>query len=539
MSNGAEAAKKILKWRRQPELFFKEVLGINTLEFYQIKLLNAVAQNKRVAVRACHSVGKTWSMARVVLWFYACYENSVIITTAPTFKQVETILWGELREAHNKSAYSIGGNLTRVRLEKSAKHYAFGFSPQKSAGSSEEQQGSSFQGFHSDYVMIIFDEATGITADIWKMADGLMTSGKLVKFVAIGNPTTRACEFFNCFNSARYKKIHLSCFNSPNMIANDFRTMRSVEREILRLQVLPEDERLKEIQDYSNPVPHLLSASWLIDYVMEWGIDHPLVASKAFGNFPDDDADTLIKLSYVNEAIERDIPLDMVELRCIGIDVARFGDDKSVLIEMVGKKQTDLSVGVKQSTTVISGLAVQMINNERKNTNTVVLVDATGIGSGVYDNLVEAQKNGDIDRKVELVEIHFGASAANKNETDKEKAEQDKARFYNLKSRMFHLLAADLKSGLDIFNDLNYLKELPTIKAEPDSRGKLRIESKDDYRKRTGRKSPDFSDALALCNYGRYVNMGFGSFTKQKDIKPLVKQERPKKRRSGIRSREY
>ena len=183
-----------------------------------------------------------------------------------------------------------------------------------------------------------------------------------------------------------------------------------------------------------------------------------------------------VKMSYVEEAIKRDVPYDSGELRCIGVDVARFGDDKSVLIEMVGKRQTDLDVCVKQSTTHVAGMVVTMINNERKAHNTIVLVDATGIGSGVYDNLVEAQQNGFIDRTVDIQEIHFGSSPETKDETDKEKITQDRARFSNLKSRMFQLLADDLRTGLDIYDDTNYLKELPTIKYSIGSNGKLRID---------------------------------------------------------------
>lgn len=533
------ATKKFQEWRRRPKTFFTEVLGIDTLEPYQIDLLNKVANNSKVTVRACHSVGKTWTMARIALWFYSCYPNSIIITTAPTYNQVESLLWGEIREAFKKSKYGLGGNLLRTKLTKSDKHYAMGFSPQKSAGESDEQIGSSFQGFHSDHVMVIFDEATGVATDVWKMAEGLLTSGKVVKFVAIGNPTTKGCEFFKTFSSARFKKVHLNCFDSPNLRENGFTSKRAVKKEIDFLMTLSEDERLQKIEGYKKPAPHLLSASWLIDYVMEWGIDHPLVVSKAFGDFPDDDDNALVKLSYVNAAIERDLPLDMAELRCIGIDVARHGDDKSVLVEMVGKKQTDMAIGVKQDITKVTGLAVNMINNERMATKTVVLVDATGIGAGVFDNLVEAQKTGVISKKVDLHEIHFGMSPETKDETDKEKVAQDKSRFFNLKSRMYHLLADDLKNELDIFNETNFLKELPVIKYELDTKGRLRIESKDVYRKRTSRKSPDHSDALALCNFGRYVNVGYGSFKKSSDSKPLVKQDRPKPRKSGIRAREY
>ena len=528
----------IQKWRTRPETFFVDVLGIDTLEDYQIDLLNKIAVNQRVTVRACHSVGKTWTLARVALWFYACFDESIIISTAPTFNQVEALLWGELRDAFKKSKLDLGGTLLTTSLKKSDKWYCKGFSPQKKAGESDEQLSSSMSGFHSKYVLVIFDEATGIPADIWKMAEGLMTSGIMVRFVAIANPTTRSCEFFKTFTSARYAKVHLSCFNSRNLQVNGFYTISDIEIEVERLLEMPEDTRLIEIQKYKKPVPHLVSAQWVLDFVVEYGIDHPLVISKAFGNFPDDDDNALIKMTWVESAIAREVDYDETELRCIGIDVARMGEDKSVLIETIGLKQTCMDIGVKQVTTVIAKLAIQMINNEYKHHRTIVLVDATGIGAGVYDILVEAQQDGKMYKNVQIVEVHFGASPINPDETDKEIIEKDRARYVNLKAKMYQLLANDLKDKLDIFDDANFIKELPMIKTNPhNTKGKLEIESKI----RSGSKSPDYADALALCNYGRYVSITYDSFKNLKrDLsQPLIKRKKYKNRKTGIKTTSY
>ena len=256
------------------------------------------------------------------------------------------------------------------------------------------------------------------------------------------------------------------------MGANGFHTREDIELEIERLQMLSEDDRLKQIQEYKNPVPHLLSCSWLMEYILEWQIDHPLVVSKAFGNFPEDDENSLIGMSVVESAMKREIDYDSSEIRYIGVDIARFGDDKSVIIEMIGYKQTGMDVCVKQSLTHVAGKVVQMINNEYRSHRTIVLIDCDGLGSGVYDSLIESQENGDVDRFVEIVEIHFGSSPETKGETDKEKINQDKARFFNLKSRMFHLLADDLRLNISLFQDDNFLKELPTIRFKTDSRGR-------------------------------------------------------------------
>ena len=525
-------------WRKRPDLYLKDVLG-NNLEGYQEEILSAIVENKQVAIKACHSLGKTFIMARVALWFFGCYKNSIVITTAPTFNQVEKLLWGELREAYKKSKIPIGGRLLNTKLTMADKWYCLGFSPQKSAGEDQGQQGSTFQGFHSDYVLIIFDEATGIPPDIWKMAAGLLTSGKIVKFVAIGNPTTRNCQFFECFSNPAWKGLTLNCFDSPNLKANGFNSKDDIFEEVVYLQTLSEIERFSRIAGYLKPVPHLVSAEWVIEYVLEWGIEHPLVVSKAFGEFPTEDDTVLVRMAYVELAQARDVNIDHQDHRCIGVDVARYGSDKSVITELIGKKQTGLKTLAKRDTMEIAGETIRVINNSERKRRTVVLVDATGIGSGVYDALVEAKADGIIDRDVELIEIHFGAAPVMDSDTDEEEIEKIKSRYANLKSRMFQHLADDLRDCLDIFDDKEYLKELPTLKSKVDSKSKIRMESKDDYRKRTGLSSPDKSDSLALANLGRYVNISFGSF---KDIQPSSRKKPFSDGRSGksrVKPREY
>lgn len=542
-----KAQAKFEKWRSKPETFFTEVLGVTTLEYYQKDLLYKVAKREYISVRACHSVGKTWTVARIVLWFLCCFRNSIVISTAPTFLQVDTLLWGEIRDAYKNSKYAIGGTLLNTKLKKSDKWYAVGFSPQNKAGDSDEQIGSTFQGFHSDHVLVVFDEATGISADVKKMAEGLMTSGIMVRFVEIGNPTTRACGFFKTFSSPKYAKVHWSCFNSPNVRANGFTCKADIEDEIDRLLLMSEDDRLKAIEEYKKPVPHLLSAQWVISYILDWGMDHPLVVSKVFGDFPENDDDVLMTMKSVEDCIERELPYVDTDLRCIGIDVARYGDDKSVLIEMVAKTQTSCKQAVKKNITIVTGLSIQMINNDKKLYRTIVLVDATGIGSGVFDNLVEAQSQGVIHKDVELIEVHFGSGAVLKSEEKNKSQEnikinaQTKARFFNLKSRMFQMLANDVNSGLDLFDDSNFLKELPTIKSEPNSKGQMAVESKDKYRTRTKQKSPDYADALALCNFGRYVKIRFGSFKNNTsgENKPLIKRKKDYTRKTKINPTSY
>jgi len=532
-------------WQEHSDAFFEDGLGVTAIEDYQIDILKDIQTYERIAIRACHSVGKTWLMARVALWFYSCFENSIVITTAPTFKQVDKLLWGELRSAYNNSRVPLGGVLLNTHLKRDDKWYAMGFSPQKKAGESSEQQGSSFQGFHSDYVLIIFDEATGVPPDIWRQAEGLMTSGTMVKWVCIANPTTSNCEFANCFKDPAWFKVKWSCYNSPNMIANKFTDREKIEDEMDYLSTLKDEQRLAHISNYLKPVPYLLTAQWAMSSLYKWGLDHPLSMSKILGEFPLEDDTVLIQLTYIEAAQAREIKVIDTDRRSIGVDVARFGADKTVLTEFKGPKHIDVLSIEKRDTMYVTGMVTNMINEGSD--NCIVAIDATGIGSGVVDALVENQKNGLISKKVELVEVHFGASPVSKldqdrakrSKTQRDKNEQEKARYSILKSKMFDLLATDLKNTISLLNEAVYAEELPTIQHKFDSKGRIVIESKADYKTRTGRNSPDFSDSLALANYARNLDGAYGSFKNRVTEKPIMKQTKKRERSSRIKIKEY
>lgn len=521
-----------------PSLYVEQALGSDTLEDYQREILLELTKYDRIAIKACHSVGKTWLMARAALWFFNLFPNSIVITTAPTHRQVKALLWGEIRDAYKNAIAPLGGRLLDTELKLSDKHYMMGFSPQVKAGvGNKEQQGSSFQGFHSDYVLVIFDEATGIHPDVWVMAEGLQTSGKIVKFVAIANPTTRNCKFFECFSDPSWKNLKISCFDSPNMIANGFTDKQKLQDEIDRLSCLNDEQRLEEIQAYEKPVPYLLTAQFVVPYVMRLGINHPLVLSKVFGEFPANDDNVLVQFEDVAAAQERNISVSHDAQRFIGIDVARFGTDETVITDLLGFKQIGLEKLVKRDLNHVTGAAIRTIN-QHPDKSTIVCVDATGLGAGVFDNLIEAQQQKVIGKNVLIVECHNGSSPAN-DEDSKEDQEQDKSRYYNLKGKMFDLLASDLKHHLDIFSESVYLEELPTIQYKFDSKGRIVIESKQDYKQRTGRPSPDSSDSLALANLGRHLSVKHGTFFKKPINKPIVKQTKRKERKSEIKVREY
>lgn len=501
----------ISKVQKSAKLFIEKVLGCDTLELYQDRICEEVVNYDRVAVSACHAVGKTFLLARIALWFLYCFRNSIVITTAPTARQVEMLLWGEIGVAVKNAKYNLGGSLSGTKLQIADKWYALGFSPKKEAGGDDtkEQKGSTFQGWHGDYILIIFDEAVGVPADIWTQVEGLLTSGKIVKFVCIANPTTKNCNFYQCFQLASWRKVYLSCFDSPNLIANGITNKVELLAELAKINEMTEDDRLDHIKNYRKPVPHLLSCQWVMEKLIEWGIDHPLFQSKVLGEFPDVDDSTIIQLGDVEIAQARTHLPAKKAPRFIGVDVARYGDDKTVFTELTGTVHTRTKTLVKRDTMHVTGELVNFIKDDYAGEDIIVCIDATGIGSGVYDRINEMIKTNDKDAKLpkslRVLEIHFGASVKQLQKgdkpTDKESLEQDT--YINVKALMFFDLAHALKTELRLRKDAIYPTELPTIKYKFNSTGKTQVESKDEYKKRTGKKSPDHADSLALANLAR------------------------------------
>lgn len=515
---------KIMKRvQKEPSVFIEKVLGCTSMESYQIEICNAVAEFDRVAISACHAVGKTFLMARIVLWFLYCFKGAKVITTAPTNRQVEKLLWGEIGVAVKNALYNLGGHLTQKALTIDHDWYAMGFSPQKSAGGSDdgEQKGSTFQGWHGDYILIIFDEAVGVPPDVWTQVEGLLTSGKIVKFVCIANPTTKNCDFYDLFSLPSWKKINLSCFDSPNLQANGIFNLDDLKKEIETLTMLDEPLRLERIKNYKKPVTHLISCQWVMEKALEWGVDDPRFQSKVLGIFPDVDDTVLIQAKDVELAQSRKQMAKEKGTRYIGIDVARFGDDKSCFTELAdgdagGPVHTRTKKTAKKDLMETTGDAVRFIMDDFNGESVIVCIDATGLGSGVYDRLVELQREGEIPRKIRFIELHYGASVRSiqkgKKPTKDEKLEQ--ASFLNIKALMFDDLSQALKNEIRLKKDSTYNQQLPTIKYKFNSTGKMVIESKQDYKKRTGKPSPDESDSLAMANFARRFT-GYGDYLRK------------------------
>jgi hypothetical protein len=172
------------------------------------QILESVAKNRRTAVKSCHASGKTFSSAEAVIWWITRYRDGIAVTTAPTWVQVQKLLWGEIRKALPTSRITYPTPLgTELKLAEG--NYALGLST---------NEGVRFQGFHAGHILFVLDEAPGVDVAIWEAIEGASAGGD-VHILAIGNPVIASGPFHEAFheNRERWSTFTISAFDTPNL----------------------------------------------------------------------------------------------------------------------------------------------------------------------------------------------------------------------------------------------------------------------------------------------------------------------------------
>ena len=193
-----------------PLTFASDVLGVKLWDKQQ-EVLAALPDHRRVAVKSGNGLGKGFSAAVAVLWFLHCHNPAIVLSTAPTFRQVRHILWRQIRRLYRPAKEKLDGKMLDTRWELAEDRYAMGLS----ADSADE-----FQGFHSPNMFIVVDEAEGVSDEIYEAIDAVMTSAE-TRLLLIGNPTTTSGAFRRAFYEERrlYHTITISALDSPNVQA--------------------------------------------------------------------------------------------------------------------------------------------------------------------------------------------------------------------------------------------------------------------------------------------------------------------------------
>ena len=450
----------ILYYADHPVEFVEDIIGA-TPDEEQAKILRSVAQNQMTSVRSGHGVGKSTVEAWTVIWFMVTRPFPKIPCTAPTQHQLFDILWAEFSKwlRHNKA-------LADEIVWTKEKVYMKGYPEEWFAVARTASKPDALQGFHADDVLYIIDEASGVDDSIFEPVLGaLSTPG--AKLLMCGNPTQLSGFFYESHNKNRssYAAFHIDGRKSSR-VSQDF------VQTIIRM----------------------------------YGEDSDVFRVRVAGDFPLQEDDIFIPLPLVENSIMTEFsPRKKPDSIHIGCDVARFGDDRTVIgykidekAEFYKKRQGQDTMKTADDIVLLGEMLVQRYRLAPDKDDPIpVKVDDGGVGGGVVDRLRQMKRNA--PEKLWWLEIYpviFGQRIKHKHYHD--------STTYMM-SVVKKLLQPYDEDGhrkpveLILPDDDDLVAQLSGRKYGLTETSKIKVESKDAMKKR-GRPSPDEADCvLLLC----------------------------------------
>jgi hypothetical protein len=441
--------------KQDPIVFARRILGQDPWRVQQ-EILRSVAINPLTAVRSCHASGKTYNAAAVALWALARWKESLVITTAPTFRQVK-VMWGEIAEARKRSRIAFP-EPSATELKLGDKRYAVGLST---------NDPNKFQSYHAAHVLILADEAQGILSAIWEAVEGIRAGGD-VRVLMQGNPTVTGGHYQDAFGRNRgiWKTFTISAFDTPNLLGVTLEQLLAMTDDDLAIA----------------PAPYLVTRRWVKERYLRWGPNHPMYRARVLGEFPEQSELSVYSLAWI-EAASQDpppVPNDgTVRVIQVGIDVAGPGEDETTLVARIG------SVIIAQHAWSLPdprGVLMEALGNLRRMRGFQVgpvVVDAVGIGYHVATHLA--------DQGYDVRAFNAGG------------APLDAEHFVNAKAETYWCLREWLeRGGVAGLTDEETQAQLAGIRYRHTAAGRVEIESKDDAKKR-GQSSPDRAEALVMA----------------------------------------
>lgn len=449
-----ETQRAALRWRQiGPAEFAREVLGATPTE-QQLQGGRAVVERRRVSIRSGHGTGKTTFEAWCVLWFLASYFPAKVPCTAPTAHQLDDVLWAELAKWHRVMASRLPA--LAAEFEWSGEAFRLKSAPNESfavARTSRPERPEALQGFHSEHILFLIDEASGVPDNVFEVAEGaLSTAGAFVVMAA--NPTRRSGYFFDSHHKMRaaWAALHWDGEQSP-----------------------------------------MVSREYVDNMAKKYGRHSPIFKVRVSGQFVDA-SDGVISLELCELAKVRDVEATPGAAIVWGLDVARFGDDSCALAKRKANVQlAPVREWWGKDTMQTVGIIKQEWDATRDDEKPAAInVDVIGIGAGVVDRLTE-----------------LGLPAVGVNVAESESTRDGDEKQYNrLRDQLWFagrewLEARDCK----LADDDETIGELTTPIYSILSNGRIQVERKDELKKR-GVKSPNRADAWLLTFYegGHPVN---------------------------------
>ncbi len=469
---------ELSRYKGDPIGFIEEFLG-ETLTDEQKQVAISVRDNRETNVQAAHSVGKSHLCSRLCLFFIYC-EGGMVITTAPTARQVNQIIWGEIRRIHIKK--NLPGELGKTFLRVSEDSRGFGFTASSSNG---------FQGIHKDKLLVIEDEACGISQEIDDGASSCAT-GSDNRLMRVGNPLQGGGAFEK---SCKRSHIRIPVWQHPNVkwayaVHSDgiHRLKPEVAASILagNGEVLPQTQW----QEWCprDVISGAVSIQWIEEARAKYGEGSAYWQSRVEGFFPEDSTQSIVPRSWFLAARARydSDPRFWDEQAAAhahrhGLDVGDGGDDhaharwRGSVLYAVRAMPTK---GDQEDVTRAGGMAIQALKDHPG----FMHIDRGGCGAGVPGMVKE--------QGLKAHGIHWGEGAKDSSQFPNSKAED----FWTLREafRTNEVAIAPLGEYEDMA-----MEDLSGVYWELMSTGKTRIEDKAKTRKRLHR-SPNVGDAIVI-----------------------------------------
>ena len=458
--NIMELEKTLLKLRKDPVLFVETVIGA-TPQKWQKEALRAVAKNDRIAIKSGHGVGKTAYLSWLTLWWLLTHYPCKAAVTANTAHQLSDVLWTEIDKWARKLPKGFYDQLEmksdKISLKGVQDSYAV-------ARTSRRENPEALQGFHSENMLFICEEASGIPDVVFQVGEGSMST-KGAKTVMAGNPTRADGHFFDAFHSMRdsWHCITVSCKESDSV-----------------------------------------NTGFIDEMCRKYGEDSNIFRVRVLGEFPTQSDDVLLPLHLVESATKRSVEPSPTTSVVWGIDPARMGDDRSCLAKRKGQVLLEpVKSWSKKDLMELAGIIVNEYEITRwEDRPNHIYVDSIGIGAGLADRLVE-------------LDLPAVGIAVSESPSMKEK-------FMRLRDELYWNCRSFFE-GRDVHipNDEVFISELTNIRYKYLSTGKLKIESKDELKSR-GERSPDVADAfiLTFAGDGAIASGNVSKWTTRSSLKP-------------------
>ncbi len=437
--DAAEIRRRLQRYKSHPRLFVAEQIGARPEPWQERVLADLGRGRERLTVRSGHGVGKTALLAWIVLWFLSTHYPCKVACTAPTAHQLEDVLWPEIGLWLGRLRPFFRRRLVLGRLAlQVAGSCGAAFAVGRTA---RPEQPEALQGLHAENIMLLVDEASGIDDRIFEAALGTMSTPGAVTMLA-GNPT-RTNGFF---------------FDTHHRLAARWTGHRVSSTEVPR------------------------ASGHVADILARWGADSNAHRVRVEGEFPLAGDDAVISRVWCEAAARRRFADAAVrEVAPIwGLDVARFGDDRSALAKRCGNVLLAPVLSWRGADTMATAgrVLAEWNATDPAERPAQILVDEVGIGAGVLDRLRE--------HGLPVTGINVGAAALDSDHYSRLRDE--------LWFRGRRWLARD---DAILPDDHQLIGELTSACYTYTSAARIEVDSKAAL-KRRGLASPDLADAFLL-----------------------------------------